>query len=385
MLKLGPRLTTSERILVRLPSWLGDLVMCEPALRALVARYTADGVPERVSIAAPRHLLPILDGAFEGVRRIPHEGRGGERAADWRGHDAALLFTNSFRSAWTSWRAGIPRRIGWARDGRGLLLTDSMRPALRRGGVPLGIGVRGSRYLPRPFGGTCIELLGLLGISVFDTRPRLVSSPAEIEAVRERLAREGLPGLPALPGLPGPAPFLLANVGVRPDSAKGYPPERWAWALTRLVGESKLPLVLVAGPGEESSLHAVAVALEDLQPITIVDPVADLRELVALTSLAALLLTADSGPRHLAVATGTPVVCVTGPTDPRHTADHLETTRLERIEISCGPCHLEVCPEKGEQHLACMRGVDPDRLVEAAIDLLSRRPDPPIPSREVSR
>ncbi|MEW6072553.1 MAG: hypothetical protein AB1726_08175, partial [Planctomycetota bacterium] len=168
MLKLGPPLHPAARLLVRLPSWLGDLVMAEPTVRACYARAAAAGAPERLSLAGPDHLLPVFEGAFPGARRIPHRGRGGERRADWRGHDAALLLTGSFRSAWVSWRAGILRRAGWARDGRGWLLTDAMRPARERGGVPLGAGVRGRRprHLPRPFGATCVELAGLLGVAV---------------------------------------------------------------------------------------------------------------------------------------------------------------------------------------------------------------------------
>lgn len=368
MLKLGPRLTPDRRLLVRLPSWLGDLVMCEPSLRAVVALYEAAGAPERVSIVAPRPLLAILDGMFEGVRRIPQEGRGGERAADWRGHDVALLFTNSFRSAWTARRAGIARRVGWARDGRGWLLTDSMRPALRRGGVPLGIGVRGSRYLPRPFGGTCVELVGMLGVAVADTRPRLLPRGTEIEAAIARLTAQGWNE---------DDPFLLASVGSRPDSAKGYPPALWAHALARLAGEAGLVPVLVGGPGEEEVLREVAKALEGEPHFLLVDPVVSLRELVALCALATVFLSADCGARHVAAAAGAPVVCVAGPTDPRHTADHLETTRLERIVVPCGPCHLEGCPETGERHLACMHGVEPDRLVDAALDLIDPS-DPPL-------
>ena len=71
------------------------------------------------------------------------------------------------------------------------------------------------------------------------------------------------------------------------------------------------------------------------------------------------MLTADSGPRHLAVGLERPLVVVAGPTDPRHTADHLERTALLRVRVPCGPCHRERCPLAGAEHHACMARVAP--------------------------
>ena len=372
MLRMGPRLTPDARLLVRLPSWLGDLVMAEPTLRALHELYAAAGVPERLTLAGPAHLLPLLDGALRGARRLPHDGRGGERVEDWRGHDAALLLTNSFRSAWTAWRAGIPRRVGWARDGRGWLLTDTMRPARERGGVPLGCGVkgRGRRYLPRPFGATCVELVGLLGVSVADTHPRLRPTEEAVAAMDARLTAGGVDPT---------APFALANVGARPGSAKAYPPGSWSAALEALSAASELPLVLVGGPGEEEAVRAVAV--RGATVLVLDDPVVDLAGLAALCARARVVLTADCGPRHVAVAVGTPVAVVLGPTDPRHTADHLGTTNLVREEVPCGPCHHERCPLVGDDHHCCMRGVAPKRFAHAALALLPEASTPSTPRR----
>lgn len=341
------------RLLVRLPSWLGDLVMAEPTVRALWERYSARGEAERLSLAGPAHLLALFDGAFPGARRISHAGRGGEAARAWRGHDAALLLTGSFRAAWTAWRARIARRVGWSRDGRGWLLTDGMCPARERGGTPLDIGRPGRRprYLPRPFGSTCVELAGLLGVPVADRRPQLAVDPAAHGRMRARLAAQGVDP---------DAPFLLVNAGARPGSAKAYP--RWGEVLAELV----LPAVLVGGPGEEEALSAAAPGA-----LVLVDPVADLAELAALCSLAALVLTADAGPRHVAAAVGARVVCVAGPTDPRHTADHLERTRLVRVTVPCGPCHRERCPLAGEDEHRCMRAVAPADVAQAALGFLA--------------
>ncbi|MEW6074192.1 MAG: glycosyltransferase family 9 protein, partial [Planctomycetota bacterium] len=170
-------------------------------------------------------------------------------------------------------------------------------------------------------------------------------------------------------GVDPDAPFALASVGARPGSAKGYPPDLWSAALTAFAAESRLPLVLAGGPGEEEAVRAVEVA--GAAVLRLVDPPADLPALVAFASLARVVLAADSGPRHVVAAAGAPVAVVLGPTDPRHGADHLETTRLVRVEVPCGPCHRETCPLAGAEHHACMRGVAPARLARAALELLA--------------
>ncbi len=360
---MGPPLAATDRVLVRLPSWLGDLVMAEPAVRGVIDHLQrAGGSAAQVTLAGPRRLLPLLAGDLPGARRLAHEGRAGEEARDWRGHDVALLLTGSFRSAWTAWRAGIPRRVGAARDGRAALLTDSLRPALERGGIPLGLGRagHGRRFLPRPFGASCTELVGLVGVLVADSRPRLsVTDEADV------MARERLLGL----GLADGEGFVLASVGARPDSAKGFPAGSWAAALDGLAATGR-PLVLVCGPGEEASLEATRAALVHAHPRAVVDPPAGLVELAALCARASLVLTADAGPRHVAAAVGTAVVCVAGPTDPRHTADHTAGEELVRVQVPCGPCHRERCPLVGAPRHACMRTIDPRELVDRAVELL---------------
>ncbi|MEM7310042.1 MAG: glycosyltransferase family 9 protein [Planctomycetota bacterium] len=352
-------------LLIRLPSWIGDAVQAEPAVRAVVERWAADGGSARVSLAAPQPVLALFEGAFPGAIRLAQEGRGGERVADWRGHDAALLLTGSFRSAWTAWRAGIQRRVGWSRDARGWLLTESLRPALERGRTPIGVGRRGRwpRYLPRPFDATCVELVALLGVSVADARPRLaVSSEARVRA-RARRAKAGLAA---------DEPYLVVNAGMRPASAKGYGAEAWGAVLDGLAREAGLPAVVVGGPGEEAPVRAACQAAGGARVVAAVDPVADLAELAALAAEAELFLTADAGPRHVASAAGAEVVCVLGPTDPRHSAGHLERTTLVREPVECGPCHLETCPLSGPGRHACMLGVAPERVVAAALERLAR-------------
>lgn len=354
----GPALTAGARVLVRLPSWLGDFVMSEPLVRALHERLASG----RLSLLGRAAHLELLEGRFPETRRLALEAGG---VAAWRGHDVALLATGSFRSAWRAWRAGIPRRAGVARDGRGWLLTDTCTPARERGATPpeLGRRGRGRRFLPRPLERGMAELAGLLGVPVRDMRPRLEVRPTWRAEARARRARLGLTP---------EEPYLLANVGARSGSAKGYPPALWNAALGELARRTELPVLLVAGPGEEVSLAEAHGASKGLHALRA--PLAGLTELAALCAEARLVLGADSGPRHVARAVGASQVCVVGPTDPRHTAGERGSETWLARRVPCGPCHRERCPLAGAEAHACMTGIAPERLVSAALAALAARP-----------
>ena len=107
--------------------------------------------------------------------------------------------------------------------------------------------------------------------------------------------------------------------------------------------------------------------------IPLFEPALDLPELAALFSHATCVVTPDSGPRHVATAVGAPVVCLCGPTDPRHTAENLQRTEIVNVEVPCGPCHLERCPLTGADHHGCMRLIDPERVSAALRPILRER------------
>jgi heptosyltransferase-2 len=354
-MSLGPPLDRRARVLVRLPAWLGDFVMSEPIVRALDG-WLQGGT---LTLVAGEGHLALLEGRVARARRLPS----GSTPALWRGHDAAILCTGSFRSAWSACRAGIPRRVGFARDGRAFLLTDALVPARERGATPLGLGRPGGgrRFLPRPLERSLTELLGCVGVPVRDARPRLEVRESWLETARARRAR-----LDLAPG----EPYLLVNAGARPGSAKGVPGELWRAVLGELARRTDLPLLLACGPGEEAALAAAHPGLRTARAL--LDPPAALPELAALCAEAELVLTPDSGPRHVARAVGAAVVSVAGPTDARHAAGARGREELVRTLVACGPCHREHCPLAGAERHACMTEIEPGRIVAAALGLLAR-------------
>src|SRR3989441_1090104 len=129
------------KILVRATNWVGDAVMSIPAIAALRSRWPQ----AEIAILGRPWVVELYRGQGYADRLIAfdHAGRhrgvaGRERlAAELRRErfDVAVLLQNAFEAAWLAWRAAIAERIGYARDGRGFLLTRAI-PAPRRGEVP---------------------------------------------------------------------------------------------------------------------------------------------------------------------------------------------------------------------------------------------------------
>ena len=341
------------RILVRAPTWVGDVVMATPALRAL---KTAHPQAELVLEARP-FMRELVDGLATVDAFLPDAsgdaGRGVRavlsRAARLRSErfDWAVLLPDSARAAAAPFLARIPVRVGYARDPlRRAMLTRSLEPPSVDGKrVPISMVERYLR-LTRELG--CPDRGEQLDLAIDESARRHVR--ARLEAA----------------GGPAAGDYVVVTPGANFGASKLWPAEHFATACDRLAREHGLCPVLAPGPGEEAIVAAIAERMQE-KPVTLVDPVTGLAGLAALIDDARLLLTNDTGPRHIAVARGTPVVVVMGPTDPRHTAHLLERQRVLREDVDCSPCHLKVCPIDHR----CMTRLSPERAVQAAEELLS--------------
>ena len=132
-----PRLDDCEprRIIVALPTWVGDAVMATPTLRAIRRRFAE----AHIAFLVEANTRPVIDssGWMDEVMCWPPRERGSRRRRGMirlatqirrRGFALAVLLPNSFRSALLMRMAGVERRIGYARDGRHLLTTAASPP-----------------------------------------------------------------------------------------------------------------------------------------------------------------------------------------------------------------------------------------------------------------
>ncbi|QEH37324.1 ADP-heptose--LPS heptosyltransferase 2 [Aquisphaera giovannonii] len=340
-------------IVVFCPNLIGDTVMATPAIRALREHFPG----ARLTALVRPQVAPVLDGNpwFDEVVRAHHKsGRIEERnpAVIRRlrqgRHDVAILLPNSFRSAWTAWRSGIPRRVGYVRYGRGLLLTDRLLPPRDATG----------KYLPTPIVEYYLALAGLLGCRGASVRLELRTTDDD-ERAADRAA--------AILGLGGDRPLVCLNTGGAFGPAKNWPAASFAEVARRLVAERGASVLVLCGPAERDSAREIVRLADHPDVASLADLPTSLGLSKAFVRRASLLVTTDSGPRHFAAAFGTPVVTLFGPTHIAWTRTyHPAAVHLIR-PVPCGPCQRPVCPEG---HHRCMRELSPESVFHAACRLL---------------
>ncbi|WHZ25174.1 MAG: ADP-heptose--lipooligosaccharide heptosyltransferase II [Nitrospira sp.] len=338
-----------QRIVVRGPNWLGDAVMCEPALSQVRMIFPLADITLLVKPAIADLLAqhPAVNRTLVYDDRGRHAGLTGKWALAGllRRHrfDLAILFQNAFEAALISFLAGIPRRFGYATDGRGLLLT-----------APVSVPSRSSRKHQVEYYWGLLKSLGVQGAP---PAPRLFVTPEESVAIGRRLADAGIGASDLVIGL---------NPGSTYGQAKRWLPDRYAEVVNRVAQEARaqagvgVGVVILGAKGEEVLGQAIA---RQVKARTVVcSGRTTVRELMALVKRCQLFLTNDTGPMHVAAAFKVPLVAVFGPTDWQTTSPFGVGAKLVRQPVSCAPCLLRECPIDHR----CMTGVTVEQVYGAA-------------------
>jgi len=332
-------------ILAIAPNWLGDAVMCTPALRAIKRRF-----PQSIlAVAGQPAVCALLEGlpCIDRLHPLPSvRGLFALLSAAWTlaadAEDLAVLFPHSFRAALLARLARAKRRIGYNRDNRRRLLTDAPEP-YRENGVITPV------YMAREY----LDLVAPLGCDDDGLGLELAADPAERAAVRDRFAGDG--------------PLVALAPGAAFGPAKRWPPERFAAVADALAARCGARCALLTGPNEADTRAAVLAAAKS--PLLEFSG-GGISRLKAVLAESDLLVGNDSGPRHIAIAFGKPVVCVMGPTSPLYTDSPWEKGRLLRVDVDCGPCQKPVCTTDHR----CMTRITADAVVEAALPFLTKEP-----------
>jgi heptosyltransferase-2 len=335
------------KIMIRATNWVGDAIMALPALRAVRSKF-ADAhivVVARPYVADVYRDQRVCDELVVYDPRDQHAGFSGrERLAQdlrERKFDVALLLQNAFDAAWLAWRAGIPERIGYARDGRSLLLTRAI-PVPKRGET---LAHEQFYYLE------LLRRAGWIDVATGDTEISLrVSEEAEAQAESRLLVA----------GSRWNATRIAIGAGASYGSAKCWPPERFAQMASALAGQFGADVVLF-GTFSEAAVSSAIVA-EMNRPAIDLTGQTTIAELPAMLSRCHLFIGNDSGAMHVAAAVGLPVVAVFGPTDPMGTAPVTPRCTVVQEKPYCSPCFLRRCPTDHR----CMTRIAPQEVEAAA-------------------
>jgi len=335
-----------REIIVRMPNWLGDLVMATPVLADLRRHY----VDASITVMCQSNVAPLLqedihiDEIFSftkpsgWIHRV-HHGVLVDRLQ--KGHyDLGVLLTNSLSSAWWFWRGNVQNRLGYLGHWRRLLLDQA---------VPYPLHLE-SQHLVE----TYKMLLRPLGVEVSDRPPRLYITGEEQETVARRLRRLGITDKHILVGV---------NPGAAYGSAKCWLPSRFRQVTEKLLEN---PLIRVVYFGDDAGALQIANICKGMsERVVNLAGKTSLRELMALIQACSLFLTNDSGPMHIAAAVGTPLVALFGSTSDVKTGPYKHGTVIHK-HVPCSPCYKRVCPID----FPCMKQIEVDEVVQAMQKLL---------------
>ena len=306
-----------SRILVVAPNWIGDVVMATPAFRSLRAGF-ADA---RIAVTVRKNARAVLDDApwFDEVLEVSPREQGFfgtfRLAAKLRreAFDLGVLFTNSFRTALVLRLSRVRHILGYSREFRGFLLSESLKPRRRDG-----------KFVPAPMVDYYLELCRHLGCGVSSHGLQLF--------YREEVAR-GLDEFSRRHGIDWTRRVVVMNPGASFGSSKCWPAEHFARTAEVLSEEKDIQVVVICAPDECALAQAVAEQAR-CGIVSLHKEPAGLDLLKPLIHRARLLITNDTGPRHYTAAFDTPVVTVFGATDPRwsDTAFEKEIVVAQRMQ-----------------------------------------------------
>ena len=330
---------------MRATNWIGDAVMSIPALEAIRKRFP----DAHITILARPWVSDVYrDAPFCDAIELytPKPGM-----KDWNAKlalarklqaqrfDAALILPNSFDAALICRLAKIPIRIGYSRDGRGILLTHAI-PRPKDGEIPAH-----ERFY-------YLELL---------RRARWI----------DRLPDDGARIHLSMPVRPfNDLGFEGAVIGVSPGAAFGtakrWLPERFGETAASLAKEWNAAVVIFGSKDERPAAEQVA---EDLRargtPVRNLAGETNLREFMERIAACRFFLSNDNGAMHLAAAIGVPTLAVFGSTDHTTTAPTGPATRIVREPVECSPCLKRECPIDHR----CMTRVTVDRVIRESLEL----------------
>lgn len=339
--RLEPR-----NIIVRMPNWIGDLVMATPILSDLRKAYPKARITAmcRSPLCELLREDPEIDELFC-FSKASGFGRRAERRSIIEKlrkgkYDLGILLTHSFSSAWWFWLGKVQHRLGYECNGRKLLLTCNL---------PFPQNIQNQHLVV-----TYKSLLEPLGLPISDTPPRLYLNQKEVDAARVLLRQHGIPDGALIVGI---------NPGATYGSAKCWLPERFREVTERLLRDKEIYIVYF---GDIASAPLVKEICAGLSPRVVnLAGLTTLRELTGLISQCDVLLTNDSGPMHVADAIGTPIVALFGSTSEVVTGPYRAGAVIHK-HVECSPCYQRTCPID----FRCMKRIEADEVYEAIIKIL---------------
>jgi len=337
------------KILIWLPSPMGDAILCTVALKAIRKRFACSKITFLGNSTVQQVLSQsdFCNGWIEQEKNCPFAA-----AKELRKHnfDQVILFKNSFKSALICWLARIPSRVGYARDGRGLFLNEKLCPAK----------LNPAAYKPVPMVNYYLAVASWLGAETDDRQLELSVSDNDLATLKQKLPQ----------AFDSAGPLVILVPGAAGGPSKCWLPERFDAVADELISKHNATVIVSVAPNKaERDLSKQILSKSKNTLLSIADKKLSLGELKALIAQADMMIANDTGPRHMAIALKQKVITLIGPNDPQWiNLDYADETEI-CANVSCSPCNKHICSEK--QHY-CMEAITLEMVLEAAEKMLAK-------------
>jgi len=344
------------KILVRGTNWVGDAVMAIPALRELrrifpqakITLHTRDWA--RGIFQDAEFIDEIL--TFDKTKSRIEDAFSQSKILKAGNFDLAVLLPNSFESSLIAKMSAIPRRFGYAKEGRSFLLTDSVE-------IPIWKNQRHEVFY-------YLNLIAQIEKSFFKTQTILQNEPHfDLAVSAERRAEAGK--ILKETGVDTTRKTVALGVGSTNSLAKRWSSQSYAELNDLLQNELNANVILV-GAKDETDVSAEVYEISKIKPFVLTGKTS-LAEIAAILSEIDLLVSNDMGLAHIAPAVGTKTLVIFGPTNDKTTRPFPEIAEIVRVNVECSPCMLRTCPIDHR----CMTRISPQAVFEKISIILNHQ------------
>jgi heptosyltransferase II len=309
-----------------MPNWLGDMIMATAFIKALGEEYpeAAIDIIVKKELAPIANLIPSINAIHCYSKKENSSRQFGKQLAKEKNYDLFFCLPNSFSSANMAFATAAKKRIGYKKELRSFLLTNSYRK-------PAGLH-RVEEY---------VDLLALF------TKKR-ITTPQVLLQSSQLIKRNA----------------VVVNINSEADSRR-LPTDKAVEIINLLRNEITDEIILVGSPKEATHVNAVYEKLADTINITNAAGTTSLPEMLELFSTVKAVLTTDSGPAHIANAVGTPVIVLFGAGNEENTAPYNKTnTEIIRLgKLGCEKCVSNKCKQYGIPK--CLLDLDNATIISA--------------------
>ncbi|MCX5812807.1 MAG: lipopolysaccharide heptosyltransferase II [Proteobacteria bacterium] len=327
------------KTIVYLPNWLGDMVMAIPFLNSLKA--SLDGELWGIGKTSAIHIYNGLN-IFD--RFIPLDSKGPIPLLDTitlvkdLGFERSIALPHSFRSALLFYLARVNERIGYSRNKRGFMLTqrvaedNTLEPTVEH-------------YLK------IIDALG--GKRLPDTPALCITDDEEHKFDQNNMDIN--------------KPYLAFIIGAQYGPSKCWPPGHFSELSDMIAGAYGMKVYVLPGKGEEGLAREIYNGTDRKEFIEIKSM--DIRDLKVCLSRASVVVSNDTGPRHISAALCVPTLVLLGPMDERYTKYPNNYTYQISKDIPCRPCNNKKCNKNHE----CLKGISPKEVFLKLEEIIESR------------